>query len=136
MSVFPIGDQRVGIVTEQNVLDGDGNKTYSEFGEPITETNVELVDGCCIEVQTMSEQQGMTVTTSEVAVVIMPEIDGQIPLVDEAGDPAGRKPVSELTSSQVLRDIELGRDYVMRNDAVLQRGPVSHIECLCEHQNG
>lgn len=136
MSVFPIGDQRVGIVGVQPVLDGDGNKTYTEFGEPITEEVVELVDGCCIEVQTMGEQQGLAVTTSEVAVVIMPEVDGHVPLVDEDGNPAGLKPVSEITSSMVLRDIELNRDYVMRGDAVLHRGQVSHIECRCEHQEG
>jgi hypothetical protein len=130
MAIFPIGDQRIGIVT--NVPTG----AVSEFLEPETAEAVLWWDGCVLEMQTVTEQQGATVTTSEIAVVVGPVVGDQIPTVDDAGDPAPM-PVSELTTNQELR--EGGRTYVMRGDAVLQkdiRGRADHVECRAERQEG
>jgi hypothetical protein len=100
---------------------------------------VEWVDGCALEVQTMSEQQGAAVTTSEIAVVLMPVAGDQVPLVDEDGEPVGFKAVSAISSSVRLREYATGLEYAMRGDAVLQttiRGRQDHAECLCERERG
>lgn len=129
MGIFPIGGQRIGIVTD--VVVG-----HTEFGEPITTEGVVWWDGCVLEMQTMSELQNETVTTSEIAVVIGPVAGDQIPAVDDNGNPAPM-PVADLKSDRRLRHD--GRTYVMRADAVLQkdiRGRADHVECRCEHEEG
>lgn len=129
MGVFPIGGQRVGIVTD--VVTG-----YTEFNEPITTEVTVWWDGCVLEMQTMSEQQGAAVTTSEMAVVVGPVAGDQIPAVDDNDDPVPLA-VADLKSDRKLRHD--GRTYVMRADAVLQkdiRGRADHCECLCEHEEG
>lgn len=136
MGIFPIGGQRVGIVSTAPVLDGLGQPTYSEFGEPLTTDVVVWWDGCTFEMQTVDERQGLTTSTSEMAVVVGPVAGDQILAVDDNGDPAPMA-VSALESDRVIR--YEGRDYVMRGDAVLQRtirGRVDHAECLCEHEAG
>lgn len=139
MGAFRIGNQRIGIITDQPVLDG-GQPTYTELLEPINDPEplIEWVDGCALEVQTMSETQGATTTTSEVAVVLMPVVGDQVPLVDEDGAPAGFKAVTAITASARLREWgTTNHDYAMRNDAVLQktiRGRADHVECLCERE--
>ena len=65
--MFPIGNQRVGIKRDLPVLDDDDQPTYTEFGEPIVTTQTVWVDAACFEIQSPSEQQNLTVTTSEVA---------------------------------------------------------------------
>ena len=64
--MFPIGNQRVGVKRDLPVLDDDGQPTYTEFGEPIVTAQTVWVDGACFEIQSPSEQQNLTVTTSEV----------------------------------------------------------------------
>lgn len=136
MGVFPIGGQRVGIVTDVQRLDGDGKPVVTEFMQPVTDEVVVWWDGCVLEVQTISEQQADTVTTSEIAVVVGPVVGDQIPAVNADGDPA---PIAAaaLKSDRKLRHD--GRTYVMRSDAVLHkdiRGRPDHVECRCEHQEG
>jgi hypothetical protein len=136
--MFPIGRQRVGIVTTVPVLD-DGDPTYTEFGEPIVTDATVWVDGCVLEVQTMSEDQGVAVTTSETAVVLMPAAGDRVRLVSESGSPTGYLSVTDITSGARLREYGTTRDYVMRGDAVLHRdirGRADHVECLCEHEAG
>lgn len=141
MGVYRIGSQRIGIVSDVPVLDAFGQPTYDEFLAPIYEDEplVEWVDGCALEVQTMTEQQGAVTTTSEVAVVLMPVAGRAVPLVDEDGEPAGPKDFRDISSSVRLREHETGLEYVMRSDAVLQtniRGRADHVECLCERERG
>lgn len=129
MGIFPIGGQRIGIVTD--VVVG-----YTELGEPITTEGVVWWDGCVLEMQTMSELQNETVTTSEIAVVVGPVAGDQIPAVDDNGNPEPML-VADLKSDRKLRHD--GRTYVMRADAVLQkdiRGRADHVECRCEHEEG
>lgn len=141
MGVFRIGTQRIGIVSDVPVLDGFGQPMHDEFLAPIFEPDplVEWVDGCALEVQTMTEQQGAATTTSEMAVVVMPVAGLLVPLVDEDGEPAGSKAVAAISSSVRLREHATGLEYVMRGDAVLQtniRGRSDHVECLCERERG
>lgn len=136
MGVFPIGNQRVGIVTDVQVLDDDGQPMVSEFGEPVTTESVVWWDGCVLEMQTLDELQGLTVSSSEVAVVVGPVDGDQIPAVDDDDNPAPMA-VSALKSDHRLRCE--GRTYVMRGDAVLHkdiRGRPEHVECRCEHEEG
>lgn len=130
MGIFPIGGQRIGIVT--NVPTG----VVSEFLEPETDEVVLWWNGCSLQMQTITEQQGQTVTTSEMAIVIGPVTGDQIPTVDAAGDPAPI-PVAALTANCELR--EDGLTYVMRGKAVLQKdihGRPDHVECRAERQEG
>lgn len=136
MGVFPIGNQRIGIVTDVQVLDDNGQPVTTEFGEPVTAENVAWWDGCVLEMQTLDELQGLTVSSSEVAVVVGPVAGDQIPAVDDDGQPAPM-PVADLKSDRKLRCE--GRTYVMRGDAVLHkdlRGRPVHVECRCEHEEG
>lgn len=136
MGRFRIGGQRIGIVTDVQQLDGDDQPIVTEVGEPVTQESVVWWDGCVLEMQTVDENQGLVVTSSEVAVVIGPVAGSQIPAVDDDGDPAPLA-VSELTADRKLRHD--GRTYLMRSDAVLQydiRGRADHAECACEHVAG
>jgi hypothetical protein len=129
VGAFPIGGQRIGIVTD--VVTG-----YTEFNEPITSEVVVWWDGCVLEMHTMSEQQGETVTTSEAAIVVGPVAGDQIPAVDDNGAPAPMA-VVDLRSDRRLRHD--GQTYVMRANAVLQRdirGRADHAECRCEREEG
>lgn len=135
MAIYPIGNQTIEIVTTVPILDGDGQPTYTEMNEPITTDAVRYWRGCVLEMQTVTEQQGASVTTSEIAIVVGPCIGDHLPTVDEDGEPASMA-VSDLNANQKLR--ESGRTYVMRNDAVLQRdnrGRADHVECLCERES-
>jgi hypothetical protein len=130
MAIFPIGGQRVGIVTD--VPTG----AVSEFMEPVTTEVVVWWDGCVFEMQSVSEQQAGATTTSEIAVVVGPCAGDKIHAVDDNGDPAPML-VADLKSDRKLRHD--GRTYVMRGDAVLQkdiRGRADHVECRCEHEEG
>jgi hypothetical protein len=136
--VFAIGDQRVGIKWPGGpVLDEHGDPTYTEYGEPIiADPAVVWVNGACFEIQTPSEQQNLTVTTSEIGWAFLPVADGHVPAVDDDGEPAPAA-VTALTSSLTLQYD--GRDYVMRGDAVLEkdiRGRHDHVFCVCEREQG
>lgn len=138
MGVFPIGRTRLGIVTDVPQLDGDDQPVLSEFKEPqYMDPDVALVDGCQFEVQTMSQVHGLTVVTTEAAHAVLPVADGQVPLVDEDGNRAGSKSVSELTSKVRLRDFATGRDYRLNTDASLNvdiRGRQDHVEIACTRE--
>lgn len=122
--VFAIGNQRVGIVTKVPVLDGGGNPTYTPANEPITTESVIWKDGCLFEIQTPSEDQNMTVTTSAPAWAFFPvDTDTRV-----------------LVSGQLLRCPSVGDDdYAMRGDGVLEndiRGREHHVFAVCELEKG
>lgn len=141
MGVFPIGDQRVGVEFASPVLDEDDNPVYTEYGEPVVETRIVWVDNACFEIQTPTEQQNMTVTTSEIAWALLPvNSDGQIPAVDDDGEPAPVDFFDEdgnVTISSALWLHHNGLRYAMRSDAVLEqdiRGRNDHVFCICERE--
>lgn len=132
MGVFPIGDQRVGI--ERETVTG-----YSDYGEPITESVTVWVDNACFEIQTPTEQQNMTVTTSEIAWAMLPVADGIVPAVDENDAPA---PIQFIDDGKVTISSSAwlwhnGLRYAMRGDSVLERdirGRDDHVFCVCERE--
>ena len=140
MAAFP-GRQRVAIQRDVAVLDGSGKPVLSEFGEPQTTTVTSWVDGCLFEVPRWpEEQQGMAVTTSEIAWALIPvNSDGIIPAVNDAGpnpmpflDSTGSPSVN--SSAWLIHD---GLRYAMRGDSVLERdlrGRPDHVFCSCERQ--
>jgi hypothetical protein len=142
MGVFPIGGERVGIITQVPRVDGSGNQIVSAYMETLFDDVTVWWDGCAFEVQMVpsprrhEEQTDETITTAEVALVFGPVIGDQLPTVDDNGNPVPIN-VSDLKSDRILSNA--GRLYVMRGDAVLHkdiRGNVEHAECLCEHQEG
>lgn len=150
MGLFPIGDQRVGIVTAVPVLDDDDNPVVTEFMEPVTTEVVAWIDNSLFEIQTPTEQQGLTVTTSEVAWAFLPIANGVLPAVDDDGEPVpitirdedGNLIVDDdgnvvLNSGKSLR--HNGLTYVARGDAVLEqdiRGREHHVFWACERERG
>jgi hypothetical protein len=118
--VFPIGNQRVGIVTE--VPSGEVDEAMA----PVDPTEaVVWVDGCQFEVQVLGvnqiEQQDVTTTTNEIAWCHMPVTAD----------------TRAITSAQWLRHANL--TYAMRGDAVIEvdiRGREHHVFALCERQTG
>ncbi|HNM85349.1 MAG TPA: hypothetical protein PKI77_12585 [Mycobacterium sp.] len=138
--MFPIGNQRVGIKRDLPVLDDDDQPTYTEFGEPIVTTQTVWVDAACFEIQSPSEQQNLTVTTSEVAWAFLPVSGDVIPAVDDGGAPA---PIACPNGAQAIPSsaslVHNGLDYVMRGDAVLEQdihGRSDHVFCICEREAG
>lgn len=134
MATFPIGDQRVGI--ERETVTG-----YSDYGEPITEPVTVWVDSACFEIQTPTEQQNLTVTTSEIAWSMLPVADGIVPAVDDDDEPA---PIQFIDDGEVAISSSAwlwhnGLRYAMRGDAVLERdirGRDDHVFCVCEREQG
>lgn len=141
MGTFPIGDQRVGV--ERETVTG-----YTDFGEPIAESTTVWVDNACFEIQTPTEQQNLTVTTSEIAWAMLPVADGVVPAVDSDGGPA---PIAVFISNPGGDDggkptinanawlWHNGLRYAMRGDAVLEqdiRGRQDHVFCVCEREQG
>lgn len=141
MGVFPLGDQRVGI--ERQTVTG-----YTEYNEPITTSVTVWVDRCCFEIQTPSEQQNLTVTTSEIAWAVLPIADSVVPAVDDADAPAplaffisnpGQPDDGQPTINANAWLWHNGLRYAMRGDAVLQqdiRGRQDHVFCVCEREQG
>ena len=143
MGVYPIGDQRVGV--ERETVTG-----YTDYGEPITEAVTVWVDNACFEIQTPTEQQNLTVTTSEIAWAMLPISDSTIPAVDdndvaapipfftERQDDEGN-PVTKVAINANAWLHHNGLRYAMRGDAVLEqdiRGREDHVFCICERQQG
>lgn len=145
MGVYPIGDQRVGI--ELTPIIG-----YTDYGEPIyaDQPVMRWVDNACFEIQTPSEQQNLTVTTSEIAWAMLPIADSTIPAVDDNDDAApipffteGQddegNPVTKVAINANAWLHHNGLRYAMRGDAVLEqdiRGREDHVFCVCERQQG
>jgi hypothetical protein len=138
---FPIGDQRVGI--ERETVTG-----YTDYGEPITSKVTVWVDNACFEIQTPSEQQNMTVTTSEIAWAFLPVADSVVPAVDDDGADAslpffisnpGQDDDGKPTINANVWLRHNGLRYAMRGDAVLEqdlRGRQDHVFCVCEREEG
>lgn len=136
MGVYPIGNQRVGIELREIV--GESEYGEPEYGEPV----MHWVDNACFEIQTPTEQQNQTVTTSEIAWAMLPVSAGVVPAVDDAGVDA---PVQffdgdgKPTISSSVWLVHNGLRYAMRGDAVLEqdiRGRQDHVFCLCEREQG
>ena len=142
MAIFPIGSQRVGIETDVPVLDEDGQPTYTEYNEPIVTHITAWVDGACFEIQTPSEQQNMTLTTSEIAWAMLPVADGVVPAVDDDDQPVPIQFFGEGGRHTISADVAIwhnGLRYEMRGDAVLEqdiRGRQDHVFCVCEREGG
>ena len=138
MGLFHLGADRVGIVTDVQDLDGDGLPVVSEYSQPQTHEVVVWADDALFEPVTRDifEQAGFTVTTSEPAFVFLPLVDGQIPTVDDNGQPAPTA-VLDLKVDRKLRFND--RTYSMRGDAVPNRtirGRDDHVFCACDRKQG
>lgn len=141
MGVYLIGDQRVGV--ERETVTG-----YTAFGEPVTTSTTVWVDNACFEIQTPTEQQNVTVTTSEIAWAMMPVADGAVPAVavtEVDGEPVEvAAPIQFFTDGNPTINANAwlwhnGLRYAMRGDAVLEqdiRGRQDHIFCVCEREQG
>ncbi len=128
--VFPIGNQRVGVVT------ATAGSTKTDLFEPdkAGETVV-WVDGASFQIQTPVEDQNIqTTTVMEYAKAYMPVIGGIVPATPTS------IAVSDITSVKSLRyPYPDGPDYVMRGPAVLEediRGRQNHVYARCERQVG
>lgn len=132
MGVFSIGNQRVGIVTPSDVRIPPYNEP-----DPDAPPTVEWVRGCSFQIQNPTEQQGDTVTTSEMANAYLPVRNGCVRVVDVDGAFVRSKPVTEITANVALRDGDTGLDYEMRGNALLQRdidGREDHVFCIAERE--
>lgn len=141
--MFPIGAQRVGVERSTPVLDDDDNPTYDELGHPVVEDTTVWVDNSCFEIQSPSEQQNLTVTTTgEIAWAFLPIADGTVPAVDDDSEPApieffDTEGKPSISSGAVLW--HNGLRYEMRGDAVLEQdihGREHHVFCICERTGG
>lgn len=132
-----LGGQRIGIVGDVPVLDGQGNPVLDEYRTPQTTERVVWVDNCLFEVQSTAEDnQAITTTTSEQSWAFMPVIDGHIPAVDDIGA-AAPVAVTDIGSAHRIR--HLGRDHDMIGDAVLEfdlDGREDHVFCICARRVG
>ena len=132
-----LGGQRVGIVRDVPVLDGAGHPVLDEFMVPLTTELTVWVDNCLFETQSTAEDStAITTTTSEQAWCFMPVSGGQVPAVDDSGDPA---PIAVTAFTSVTRVSCAGRDFQMIGDAVLEidlDGREDHMFCLCERRRG
>jgi hypothetical protein len=135
MGIFPIGAQRVGI--ELETVTG-----YSDRGQPIITPTIVWVDNALFESQTPSEQQNLTVTTSDIGWALLPVADGVVPAVDDDDDPAPVQFFDDDGNPTINSGLWLhhnGLRYAMRGDAVLERdirGREDHVFCVCERQTG
>lgn len=136
--LFPIGAQRVGVVTATL----DNVETTELFETERTGETVAWVDNCLFEIQnfttpaTVEQQTVETTTTTEVAWWLAPIVDGQVPAVDEDDNPL-MLTVASISSAKALRHD--GLDYEMRADSVRERdirGRDSHLFAMCERQTG
>lgn len=132
-----LGGQRLGIVWDAPVLDGQGQPVLDEYRKPVTTERVVWVDNCLFEVQSTTEDnQAITTTTSEQAWAFLPVIDGNIPAVD-AGGAAVPIAVADVGSAHRIR--HLGRDHGLVGDAVLEfdlDGREDHVFCICARRVG
>lgn len=129
-----LGGQRVGIVRDVPVLDGQGAPVFGVLGQPATTEVVAWVDDCLFETQLTAEADGeVTTATVQRAWCFMPVVDGHVPAVDNAGQPAPIA-VTDITAEARLR---YGNDFQMIGDAVLEmdlNGREDHTFCLCQRQ--
>jgi hypothetical protein len=133
--VFPIGNQRVGIVTATAAITKTELFETDQAGETVV-----WVDRASFQIQIPTEDQNIqTTTVMEYAKAHMPVVDGNVPAVDGAGAPAPIA-VGDISSIKSLRyPYPDGPDYLMRGDAVLrhrQRGQENHVYARCERQVG
>lgn len=139
--MWPVGGQRVGIVSQTAVLDGGGNPVVNELFEEQTTESVVWVDNCSFEQllearpKTVEIEAGGTAITYENVWVFLPvTADGQVPAVDDSDQPVM---VSSIKSGQHIR--YGGVDYPIRGDGFVEndmRGRPSFMFCLCEYQQG
>jgi hypothetical protein len=132
-----LGGQRIGIVWDVPVLDGQGNPVLDEYRKPQVTERVVWADNCLFEVQSTAEDnQAITTTTSEQAWAFLPVIDGHIPAVG-GGGAAAPVAVADIGSAHHIR--HLGRDHDMVGDAVLEfdlDGREGHVFCICQRRIG
>lgn len=136
--VFPIGDQRVGIILDAAVLNGDDEPTFDELGAPVVTSSTVWVDRALFEEQTPTENTDMITTTGIKAFAILPvAADQTIPAIDDDDNPVSLPFITDgrVTVNANARLTHNGLSYQMRGDAVLEqdlRGRPNHVFCLCE----
>ncbi|MCG7596356.1 hypothetical protein [Mycobacterium sp. PSTR-4-N] len=125
------------------MLDDDGQPVFTDYGEPITDNVTLWVDRACFEIQTPTELQDLTVTTSEIAWAMLPIADGMIPAVDDDDTEAPIAFRNEITGLPTINANAWlrhnGLRYTMRGDSVLEqdiRGREDHVFAVCERQQG
>lgn len=132
-----LGGQRVGIVRDVPILDGNGDPVLDEFMVPQTTELTVWVDNCLFEtVSTAEDSTAITTTTREQAWCFMPVSGGQVPAVDDAEELA---PIAVDDFTSVTRVTERGRAFQMIGPAVLEidlDGREDHVFCLCERRLG
>lgn len=141
MSVYPIGDQRVGIERDIPVLDDDDQPTFDELGAPLVTTATVWVDRALFEAQTPTEQAGFMVVTGTMAGAVLPVTGDQIiPAVDDTGADASL-PFFATDGSPTInasaRLVHNGIHYEMLGDAVLEQdihGRPDHVFCSCQRK--
>src|SRR5574338_348408 len=139
--MWQLGGQRVGIVSQTPVLDGDGNPQLSALREPLTEDAVVWVDNSSFEQlyittpRTFEHQTGPTETTSSPAWVFFPvRPDGTVIGVDDSGT---KRVITGIAAKQVI--LYDGVDYQVRADGFVEydlQGRPSYMFCMCEYQAG
>ncbi|SIK83467.1 hypothetical protein [Mycobacteroides abscessus] len=132
-----LGGQRLAIVWDVPVLDGQGDPILDEYRKPQVTERVAWVDNCLFEVQSTAEDnQAITTTTTEQSWAFLPVVDGHIPAVDGSGA-AAPVAVADIGSAHRIR--HLGRDHSMVGDAVLEfdlDGREDHVFCICQRRVG
>jgi hypothetical protein len=143
VGVYPVGNQRVGVGLKVPVLDGNGDPVVSEYGEAEVTETVLWVEKSCFEIQTPTEQQNLTVTTSEIAWAMLPIAGMTIPAVDDDDGEAPIDFLNEITGKPTINSnawlIHNGMRYEMRGDSVLEQdihGRADHVFCVCEREEG
>lgn len=126
LTTFPLGTDRVGIVTTT------GPTSSTEWSTPGSDTpTVAWVDGCSFQVRTPEEVQNIeTTTVMEYAECFMPSSDGSVVTSTGSVD------FTTISSGKTLREFATGRDYLMRGDAVFEGQPSPHVFARCERQVG
>jgi hypothetical protein len=130
-----LGGQRVGIVRDVPVLDGDGQPVYGKLGVPVVTEMVTWVDNALFETQSTAETDsagtrsttdaGVAVSALDRAWCFLPVSGGHVP-----ANPAAVA-VVDITASARIR--HGGRDYQMQDAAVLEYddlGAEDHVFCL------
>lgn len=144
MAIFPIGDQRVGIVRDMPVLDEFNQPVYGD--DPLDGPRVEpvtiWVDNALFEVQTPTERPDFATTTNTIAIAELPiSKDRVIPAVDDDGEDASLAFYDDDGKPNITanaRIVSNGVEYEIRGDVVLEediRGRADHVFISCGRTN-
>jgi len=151
--LFALGNQIIGIVSEVDVLDGNGNPIRSELMEPETAEHTVWKQNCLLEVQLsampgrVEDVTATTTTTKQVAWAFFPADS------DSSGITQSNvlRLVETLPSGVTIADLPDGvtittmptgvvvKDYDVRGNGVTEVdkfGVPDYVFCMCEAQGG